>query len=394
MATSNKEKGTAMQSFRLKARIARRFPDPVHPGVERYVFFARLLDTPTGMPKDSNARSQNIERRVYRDVRTSMLTPASYHEAGFHLKHNGITVIASKVKKLDDSNYEIVIGADEGIVDGAHSYDLIEENRQEDIPENQFVKWEILVNVNESWISDISGGLNTSVQVQDMSLENLKGSFKWMKEILEDKPFYDTIAWRENEKGLFDARDIVAFLTMFNIFSYPNSGDSHPVIAYSSKSGTLRAYQENSEEYQKLRDILLDILELHDTIQFTFREHWNKGGGQAGSLSFVESRRRGDFSLPFIDNITSYRLLKGALYPLLSAFRWMVTINKESETAEWKIGFEDVKLLWHETARELIGIVAQHNTEIGRNPNALGKSKSLWSALHKAVAVRELQSRS
>lgn len=383
-----------MQIFKLKARIARRFPDPVHPGVERFVFFARLLDTPTGMPKDSNARSQNIERRVYRDVRTSMLTPASYLEAGFHLKHKGITVIASKVIKLDDDNYEVVIGANEGIVDGAHSYDLIEKNKEEDIPEDQFVKWEILVNVNESWISDISGGLNTSVQVQDMSLENLKGSFKWMKDILEDKPFYETIAWRENEKGLFDARDIVAFLTMFNIFSYPNNGDTHPVIAYSSKAGTLKAYQENREEYQKLCDILLDILELHDTIQSTFRDRWNKGGGQAGNLSFVESRKRGEFPLPFIDDSTSHRLLNGALYPLLSSFRWMVTINKESKTAEWKYDFEDVKLLWHESARELIGIVAQHNTEIGRNPNALGKSKSLWSALHKAVAFRELQSRS
>ena len=376
----------------MKARIARQLPDPVHPGTERYVFFARILDTPEGMPKDSNARSQNIERRVYRDVKSSMLTQASYNEAGFHLKHKGITVIASKVVEVGDDCYEIHIGENEGIVDGAHSYDLIEKTREDGIPDDQYIKWDVLVKVNSSWIADISGGLNTSVQVQDMSLENLKGSFDWMKEIIENKPFYKSIAWRENEGGLFDARDIVAFLTMFNVFIYPNDGDSHPVIAYSSKSGTLRIYQENREMYQKLYNILLDILTLHDTIQMTFRERWGEGGGRAGNLSFVESRKRGEFELPFIEKFTSYRLMNGALYPLLGSFRWMVTVNRESGLAEWKVGFEEVKDLWNKSARELIGMITQHNIELGRNPNALGKSKSLWSALHKGVAFRQLQS--
>lgn len=387
----HERKKKMVKKFRLKARIARKLPDPVHPGAERFVFFARILDTPVGMPKDPNARSQNIERRVYRDVRSSMLTSVSYNEAGFHLKHKGITVIASKVVKVEDGHYDIYIGEDEGIVDGAHSYDLIEQTREDGIPDNQYIKWDVLVNVNKSWIADISGGLNTSVQVQDMSLENLKGSFDWMKRKIEDKPFYSSIAWRENEGGLFDARDLVAFLTMFNVFIYPNDGDSHPVTAYSSKSGTLKMYQEHSEQYQKLCNILLDILTLHDTIQMTFRDRWNEGGGQAGGLSFVESRKRGEFELPFVGTSTSHRLLNGALYPLLGSFRWMVIINQESGLAEWKVDFEEVKGLWNESARELIGIITQHNIELGRNPNALGKSKSLWSALHKAVAFRQLQ---
>ena len=387
----HERKKEKMKKFRLKARIARKLPDPVHPGAERFVFFARILDTPVGMPKDPNARSQNIERRVYRDVKSSMLRPASYNEAGFHLKHKGITVIASKVVKVEDNCYEIYIGEDEGIVDGAHSYDLIDKTREDGIPDNQYIKWDVLVNVDKRWIVDISGGLNTSVQVQDMSLENLKGSFNWMKKIITDKPFSDSIAWRENEGGPFDARDLVAFLTMFNVFIYPNNGDLHPVTAYSSKSGTLKIYQENSEQYQKLCDILLDILTLHDIIQMTFSDRWNEGGGKAASLSFVESRKRGEFELPFIEKSTRDRLRNGALYPLLGSFRWMVTINQESGLAEWRVDFGEVKELWDELARELIGIIMQHNNELGRNPNALGKSKSLWSALHKAVAFRQLQ---
>jgi len=46
-----------------------------------------------------------------------------------------------------------------------------------------------------------AGGLNTSVQVQDMSLDNLSGDFDWLKKIIAEEPYAKHIAWRENEQS-------------------------------------------------------------------------------------------------------------------------------------------------------------------------------------------------
>ena len=67
---------------------------------------------------------------------------------------------------------------------------------------------------------EIAGGLNTSVQVQDMSLDNLEGLFEWIKDELKSEPYFERIAWKENQPGEFDARDIVSLLTKLNIYSF------------------------------------------------------------------------------------------------------------------------------------------------------------------------------
>ena len=45
-----------------------------------------------------------------------------------------------------------------------------------------------------------------------------------------------------------------------------------------------------------------------------------------------------------------HQLMKGALSPLLSAMRWMVTVNLETGDAMWQDGFGSVLELWREVA--------------------------------------------
>ena len=125
----------------------------------------------------------------------------------------------------------MTIAAGQGIVDGGHTYSLItKEDREPDaLPEAQYVKFEIVTHIPEDWIPEIAGGLNTSVQVQPMSLDALAHRFDWIKEELGKEPYYKQIAWRENEPGEFDARDIVSLLTCFSIALFPNVRDEQPV---------------------------------------------------------------------------------------------------------------------------------------------------------------------
>jgi hypothetical protein len=382
-------------TFSFPVRLARRFPDPVFEashGINRYVFFVPVRAVPKNIPSDPNARIPNVNRLVYRQVEQSLLDKDG--EAGtFHLKHKGITVVANHVERRSN-DYLVEILKGQGILDGGHTYQLLTKDRDEDeLPEDQFVKFEILTGIPEDWIPEIAGGLNSSVQVQAMSLDNLAGKFEWIKEEIKDQDYAGSIAWRENEDGDFDARDIVSILTCFNIDLFPNDGDQHPVAAYEKKSACLKLFEKNPETYESLSPILTDILHLHDTIRFESRKLWNESGGQFGKLAFVEKRERGEFTFPFTGESGQYRLTSGALFPILAAFRWRVEKDPKRGVARWRGGFKQVLKRWEESGEELLKYVAQTSSELGRNPNAVGKSRNLWANLHARLAMRDLMAK-
>jgi hypothetical protein len=382
---------TAVFTFRTK--FARRVPDPVFGeefNMERHFFFVAVQDVPPGLPMDPNARVPNIRRTVYKEVRESLLA----NDGRFHLKHKGITIVAAGVEKKNDHLYAVNLPSGHGILDGGHTYTLITQEQENGrLPENQFVKFEIITRAPNDWIPEMAGGLNTSVQVQDMSLDNLKDLFEWIKEIINDEKYAQDIAWRENEDKEFDARDIVSILTCFNIDEFPNDiSDTQPVIAYEKKSAALKLYEEKIESYKKLAPIVKDILTLYDLIRADARDHWNEAGGSFGNLAFVEHRNKG-FYLPFAGRKVDYRLSTGALYPILAAFRWMVETDKKSNSFQWRGGFSAIEHLWRESATELLKMTKQASEELGRNPNAIGKSRNHWANLFARVAMRDLLSR-
>jgi hypothetical protein len=388
-----KEVVMTTQQFVLPAPYARRIPDPVHGdsmGMVRHILFVPVGSVPEGIPLDANARTPNINRSVYREIERHLLEEEG--EPGtFHLKNRGIVMIADKVEQKGEDTYAVVVSKGQGILDGGHTYRLITENGkgEVDLPQDQWVKFEIVTHVPPGWVAELAGGLNTSIQVKAMSLDDLAGRFEWIKDELKNEPYYSRIAFRENELGDVDARDIVAFLTMFNIDRFPNNEDAQPVESYSSKAKVLEWFEKDQKQYKRLRPILKDLLVLYDTMRFESRDHWNETGGKYGNLAFVEGRKRGEFSFPFIERTHKFRLTNGALYPMLASFRWLVDNGPNGEV-QWRGGFDAVLKLWRSSAEELLRSVNQASVELGRNPNAVGKSKNLWANLHRTVAMRDL----
>ena len=382
----------AAQSFTFVTPLARRVPDPVFfksHSIARHIFFVPVAKVPKGLPLDPNARVPNINRRVYREIEASLLNQET--TAGtFHLKHKGITIVAEKVEQKKEDQYVVTLGENQGILDGGHTYQLLTKEREEELPDEQFVKFEVLTNVPHEWIVEIAAGLNTSVQVQAMSLDNLAGKFEWIKELLKDEPYLGQIAWKENEGGEFDARDLISLMTCFNIDLFPNKKDTQPVIAYEKKSLALKFFEENPETYQRMKPILRDILLLHDIINSESRQYWNEAGGKFGNLAFVETRKRGEFTFPFTGRTSKFRLMSGALYPMLAAFRWMVEEDGKGKNVRWRGGFKEVLHRWEGSAQELVRMTFQVSNDLGRNPNAVGKSRSHWANLHARVAMRDL----
>jgi hypothetical protein len=387
----------------LVAKYARRMPDPIVRNAERHILLVRALDVPDGLPKDPNPRAQKIDRLIYKEIAAHLLNEEGTPNT-FHLKNKGITLIADDVQRGDSEDvFQIKFGPGHGIVDGGHTYEILRKNRkvieelnagEEDGEIDQFVKLEIITGLKSDLVPEIARGLNTAVQVQEMSLADLRDEFDWIKETIADEPYASEIAFRENEQRAYDARDLIVLLDLFNISEFPNQKGDYPVRAFSSKAQVLKAYLEDRKKnegktYLMLQPILKDILVLHDTISFEARDLHNKAGGKAGKLAYMEGRKRGKFSFPFIGTEGSYRLRRGALFPMLGAFRWMVVEGPDGK-AQWSGGFETVLELWHDVGAELMKATQETSEERDRNPNAIGKSRNHWATLHSTVAKYQL----
>ena len=391
-----------MSQFVFKAHTPRRFPDAVFTNCVRHIFFCASTDLPEGLPKGANPRTQDdMDRGIYRDVRRSLLnedcTPNS-----FHLKNKGITIIADAVEKDDDDALKVFFSTDEqGIVDGAHTYELMVRerdeirlrNRESESPITQFVKVEVLVGLPSGLVTEVAGGLNTAVQVQRMSLADLDNRFDWIKEELATAKFDLYIAFKQNERKDMDVRDVLRLLDLFNVAEFPNNGSAYPVRAYTSKEGVLKHYLDanNDVHYRRLRPLLNGILRLHDTVSSQARELYNQGGGRrAGRLKFVEgpAAENRKYVFPFIGEESDYRLSGGALLPMLGAFRALVTIDPSTNDLMWSGGYEAVLDQWRKAGRDLMDATQETSEELGRNPNAIGKSKKHWAFLHSLISRR------
>lgn len=383
----------------LVAPLARRIPDPNFKdehGLERHIFVVPVHGLPSGIPLDPNARRPKTSKRIYKKVGDSLFNRDC--EAGtFHLKNKGITIVAQSVRSLGDHRYVIeMVNLVHGIVDGGHTYTLIIDAQKDgNLPDHQYVTVEVRVGVPHAWIPEIAGGLNTSVQVQDMSLDNLAGSFDWIKDDLRCEKYFNKIAWSENDAGEYDARDIVSILAMFNTELHPNDHDEHPVYAYEKKSLALKAFEKDTESFKRHRSIMKDVLTLHDTIRRDYYHIWNDGveGGKAGRLAFSEGKKSGVWEFPFTDQKGEYRMVNGALYPILASFRWFVVQDANGEEAHWREGFNGVLKAWEDAAMTLLKSTHEMSNSLGRNPQSIGKSRPHWANLHNIVAKRDLQSK-
>jgi AIPR protein len=385
-------------AFSFRPTIARRIPDPSFKqshDAERHLFVMPVRSLPPNLPLDPNARRPNIRKRVYQEVKKSLLNQEG--EPGtFHLKNKGITIIAQSVSQKGDHEYLVTMRRGiHGIVDGGHTYTLVQENIENaDLPEKQFVQVEVRVGVPDPWIPEIAGGLNTSVQVQDMSLDHLAGRFEWLKTALKSEPYAKKIAWSENDPGEYDARDVLSLLTMFNILLFPNDKDEHPVMAYEKKSLVLKAFEDDPIKFERTKPIIKDILLFSDTVAKDARDIWNTyNGGRGGGLAFMDKREKGQFEFIFSGKQSQFRLMNGALYPILAAFRWYVIQNTIDGTLNWRDGFPALLKAWNEIGGELLKATHLESNERGRNPNAIGKSRNHWANLHTRVAKFDLMAR-
>lgn len=317
----------------------------------------------------------------------------------FFFKNRGVTLLVDRVSfdnELNELSLEFSDQTCHGMLDGGHSYQVIRETLEdsEDADlEDAYLKLEILEGFSDPGeVVDIVEARNTSTQVKDQSIEELKKHFEAIKQVLKNESYADRIAYKEIElaedesRKDIDIKEILSYLICFDIEAF-GDGKRHPIMAYNSKGAVLKHFKENRDRLEKYLPLLPQILQLRDTIYDEMPKTYNDAteGGRFGKLTGVielhSKKRRSPVELVFLQKESSYAIPSAFVYPILASLRNLVIC--ENGVCSWKKKPVDA----FETMKEELVLRVGEQAKEFRNPNKLGKDNATWGRCYDYVAL-------
>lgn len=397
----NSESKSGVLKFRVSS--FRKIPNPYltsknegEKKPEMYELICDVLDVPDSIPMGTNPREQRLTTNVARKIQASLI---NHTELNFYLLNRGLLLSAESVFYDNVANECTIAFRDpevHGNVDGGHTYKIILQNKHLLERGEQYVKIEVLTGV-EDFFEDLAAARNTSVQVKDKSMEELREHFDLIKDAIGEEPFYQDISYKENDAKRIDVLDILALMNMFNIDRYPVKSKSYPITSYSGKATCLdyyiksyNQYKDNQKDnpYYKMSKILPDICKLYDKIEENIGVYYNRSvvGGKYGAVTGVATHKSGPtFKTKFYQRDKQYISPNGFLYPILASFRALVTETNGFYT--WK---RDPFQTLEECGVDLVASTVDVSRRKGNNPNATGKEPMLWQNLFMCILFTTL----
>jgi hypothetical protein len=386
-----KDKKMVVLKFKASPNSFRRLLDPTVLESNKYFFYSKVDDVPDGIPMATNPRDQKLSSNVATAIRDSLES----NDGNFHKKNRGVTLSAESCTYNNKTDMVTIVFADDskhGDIDGGHTYKIACEHKGQGL--DQYVQFEVMTGV-EDIIESLAEARNTSVQVDERSMAELREQFDPIKEGLEGMSFFKRIAFKQNQQAIdentnkklrmVDAREVVAIVSMFNVSQYTHT--SHPITAYSSKAKVLELYLNNSEEYRKYVNIMPDIFDLYNAIEKDFPYAYIENGGRYGSKKYSgykEGKKAGlsKFTLEELN----YKVPDGLIYPTLAAFRSLVEYDENLEKYKWKNDIDPITI-WDKCKKDLTSQIMSFAAAIGDNPNTVGKDPNIWNLAYMTVQL-------
>jgi AIPR protein len=340
--------------------------------------------------REINVRDAKTRGRVPNAIRRSFDEKCDE----FLFMNRGLVIAAERVdfKETPGEKHLDLVMADpaiHGLLDGGHTYRVVTESAEALSPEDppRYVRVEIVTGFDRETISDVVEARNTSNQVRDESLANLRQEFEPLKEVLRSHRYFDSIAWSEYEEletgkaKPIDVRDVISYLITFDTDSFNST--TQPLIAYKDKRACLRHFQQNELRLRKLYPLLPDILELWDEIHQSWQGWYGEGREEEAGIRGRFLKLTAVLQVPEILNFkgvnAKYRMPEAYKYPILSAMRAAIKVH--GRAARW--GTDPFQLL-RETGPQLTNIVG-NTVRSTNNPNKVGKDVGTWSSCYLVV---------
>lgn len=341
--------------------------------------------------REINVRDPKIRGRVPNAIRKTFTEKADE----FLFMNRGLVISAAKVDYKDDGSdkrieLHLLDPEVHGLLDGGHTYRVVRESAAE-LPEDappRYVRVEFVTGFDREAISDVVEARNTSNQVRDESLANLRQEFEPIKEVLKAQPYYNLISWSEYEEldsgnpKPIDVRDIISYLITFDTGSFNST--SQPLIAYKDKRACLHHFQRHTVRLKKLYPLLPDFLRLWDMIHENWGAWYGEGreeeAGIHGRFLKLTAIVQAQEPLYFSGGNAKHRMPEAYKYPILSAMRAAIKI--QGRGAKWAT--TDPFQLLKETGTQLTTVVG-NAVRATNNPNKVGKDVGTWSSCYLIV---------
>lgn len=385
--------------FVFKVKSFKRMDNPYDAKWNRtkYVCYVEGKDIPTGFENwmSTNPREQKLTTNVAKSIQDSL----SNNHKDFHELNRGIVLSAESVS-YDNKDQEIKINFEDetvhGNIDGGHTLKIIlEQKANGELLHEKYVFLEIFTGIENT--VELAEARNTSVQVTQTSIEELKNSFECIKNSLLGCDYKDRIAYKQNEhtgeKNIIDVREIIAIINMFNQYLYPINNQisiSHPIQSYTGKETSLNSYLRIEKEdreniVENMSVIIPDIFKLWDRIETEFdtkakiakkvykvKKYAKFDNGQIVGKSMISNKDM-DYYLP-----------KGLIYPLVGAFRALIEIDPVTNKYRWK---KDPYKAWDLIGPNLTRTLLNASSDLGDTPDTIGKSPNTWDILFKELFI-------
>lgn len=367
---------------------------------EIYHAYPRIKDFVAGdIPDKVNPRprpnnDEILKGRVPRSIEITLRENPNQ----FHLANRGCTIFAktatyykdTQTLTLDFDNDDKRYGIPDGRTTDAVIYSLQHGEEPVDFDDGR-LHLEIITGLNdEKSIVSLAEGRNTSKQVQEYSISNLKQAFQWVKDTLETQAYSSNIGYEENANNSVDVLEILAIVNLF----HPDFDDNDaPMESYSQKGKVQSKYMKEFESkrtsgFKALMGILTDVLNLHDILISEVPRTYNDNGGKIGHIGNGPTQIFGKYRIPkklnFSEHSASHKMPGGVLYPLLASFRSLTKFDETSNTVVWA---EDFLKFWERHKTIMVSeMFTKFKNDCKSDPTICGKSTSTYSHMYNLAA--------
>ena len=140
--------------------------------------------------------------------------------------------------------------------------------------------------------------------------------------------------------------------------------------------------EKREKMIKDMMPVIPTIFELWDKIERNFATVANKSGKRYGTRKYskFDDNKIVDNAL-FSEVGLEYVVPKGLLYPVVGAFRALITVDQGTGKYSW---VKDLVLVWEKIGGKLATIILDEKSD---NPDVLAKNTNLWSNLFKEVYI-------
>ena len=383
-------------NFKVKSFKKMESPYDIRTGRTKYVCFVNSKDIPLELEDwmSTNPREQKLTTNVAKAIEGSLLN----NKDNFHELNRGIVMSVDGVE-FDNKESAVSIYMEDlkhGNIDGGHTLKIILNlQKNGSLLKEKYVFMEIFTGIESS--VELAEARNTSVQVTQATIEELKQSFECIKKTVKDETFASRISYKQNElageDGVIEVRELIAITNMFNQTLYPITNlvtVNHPIQSYTGKESSLNAFlrieKGNREKIiGNMSSIIPDICKLSDTLEKEFADK-AKLARKIYRVKKYAKYNDGeivDYTM-FKRSSLDYTVPKGLLYPLLGAFRALVGIRPEDGKYYWKT---DPYKAWEVLGASLVKTLLTASEDLSDSPDTIGKSQNTWDILFKELYI-------